>query len=142
MTPGISRRQFLRRTALASGAVMLSGSITALIAACGGGDEDAGEKLTGPIRMLAWSDKDHPDVKARFKESTGVDVISTDFNDNEEAFGKIKVAGTDAYDTIFMDGLWCLEYHRNDFVEPFRLHSVQEPQRVLPQVRELRSLAS
>ena len=119
MTPGLSRRQFLRRTALAGGAVMLSGPITALIAACGGGDEDTGEKLTGPIRMLAWSDKDHPDVKARFKESTGVDVISTDFNDNEEAFGKIKVAGTDAYDTIFMDGLWCLEYHRNDFVEPF-----------------------
>ena len=115
VTPGISRRQFLRRTALAGGAVMLAGPISSLIAACGGGED----KLTGPIRMLAWSDKDHPDVKARFKDDTGVDVISTDFNDNEEAFGKIKVAGTDAYDTIFMDGLWCLEYHRNGFVEPF-----------------------
>lgn len=112
-----TRRQVLKGAAISTGAVFLYGPMSALMAACGGG-EDAAE-FTGPIRMLAWSDKDHPDVKAAFKESHGVDVISTDFNDNEEAFGKIKISGQGAYDTIFMDGLWCQEYYRNGFVDAF-----------------------
>jgi len=68
--------------------------------------------------MLAWTSKEHVPTKARFKKDTGVDVIQTTFNDNEEAFGKLKTAGTSAYDTVFMDGLWCLEYLRANLTEP------------------------
>lgn len=96
----LSRRRFLGTGLVGSGLALSP----ALLAACGGGDEESetsgdtsSEGGAGILRISNWptyidppSDEDPGTVK-EFEEATGLDVqYKEDVNDNEEFFAKIK----------------------------------------------------
>ena len=125
----LSRRQFLHRAA------MLGGGI-ALPTCSGDRNVGAAKKVTGPVRWLSWSVYDHPEIRTSFEKEHGVSrrhVEIIPINDNGEAFGKLKVAGTGAYDTIGADGLWCWEYYRNKFIEPFDMSEFSTTPELFPE---------
>ena len=147
----VSRREFIRRVTFMAGGIAVAGPLANILAACGGDapapaaavdeamdDKVVETKLTGPVRSLAWTDKDHPDVKAAFLKERGVDVVTTQIEDNTDAFAKIKVTGTGGYDQIFFDGLWAQEYYRNDFVEPFDFPSMNSYSEFFPSFANFR----
>lgn len=150
MNANVSRREFIRRVTFMAGGIVVAGPVANILAACGGDDEVAvatatrspvamaEKKLTGPIRSLAWTDKDHPDVKAAFLKQHDVDVVTTQIEDNTDAFAKLKVTGTGGYDQIFFDGLWAQEYHRNGFVEPFDFPSMNSYPEFFPSFADFR----
>ena len=172
MKNDVSRRQFLKRAALVSGGIALSGPIASILAACGGAAAPAAPaqpaapapapaapagpavaaqapaqpqapapalepapaapaaaaagaaaKLTGPIRFLTWSGYYQKKMVEPFEANYGINISHIPIDNNAEAFGKIKAQGTGAYDVIGQDGLWCREYHRAGFVEPFDFKS-------------------
>ena len=132
MENGLSRRQFLHRAVMLGGAVALYGPIANILAACGGGG-----KFGGNLNVLSWTDKEHPDVKARFKEEFGTDLQFSFFSDNEEAFAKIKTTGTSSFDTVFGDALWANEYHRAGLIEPIDFKSMSSYSDYFPKFADL-----
>jgi spermidine/putrescine transport system substrate-binding protein len=90
----LSRRQFLGRAGMMTGAVMLTPS---LLAACGGDDDDKGASGGGggskSIKISNWTDymdKKFALVK-QFSKDTGIAATyDEDINDNEEYFAKIQ----------------------------------------------------
>ncbi|MGH7538249.1 MAG: ABC transporter substrate-binding protein [Gemmatimonadales bacterium] len=82
----IDRRQFVSRSALAAGGVVLGGG---LLAACKGKGETPGQS-TGPLRVSNWPLYIHPETVPDFQRDTGITVQYTeDVNDNNEFFAKI-----------------------------------------------------
>ena len=95
-----------------------------------------GKTVTGPIRWLNWSTYDIKEIRNSWEKiypGVGIELIA--INDNEEAFGKIKVAGTGQYDIIGADGLWCQEYYRNGFVEAFDMAEFKTTPELFPEFK-------
>ena len=91
----ISRRQFLSRAGMVTGAVVLTPS---LLAACGGDDDDddsasgggGGDKSINISNWTGYMDEDQELVR-QFSKDTGIDATyNEDINDNEEYFTKIR----------------------------------------------------
>ena len=89
--------------------------------------------LTGPVRLLSWSDKVIPGPLENFENEFGVTVELIVIQDNPEAFGKVKATGPEAYDVIGMDGLWCQEYYRNGFIEAVSWDEYESADQIFPQ---------
>lgn len=101
MANRVNRRQFMARTGLAMGGIVLGPQI---LAACGGDDESGsgseGESTGEPIWFDNWTLYiDQPDDELygaggtldEFQKSSGLDIKYTeDFNDNNEYFAKIQ----------------------------------------------------
>jgi spermidine/putrescine transport system substrate-binding protein len=101
MANRVNRRQFMTRTGLAMGGIVLGPQI---LAACGGDDESGsgseGESTGEPIWFDNWTLYiDQPDDELygaggtldEFQKSSGLDIKYTeDFNDNNEYFAKIQ----------------------------------------------------
>jgi spermidine/putrescine transport system substrate-binding protein len=101
----ISRRQFVVR---ALGLGLSAGTVGGLLAACGGGDGEAGPSAsptpmdtTKPEKLLLynWSNYMTPDIKKGFKQKHGISIQETFFDDNEALLGKLK-SGATGYDVI------------------------------------------
>ena len=101
MANRVNRRQFMTRTGLAMGGIVLGPQI---LAACGGDDESGsgseGESTGEPIWFDNWTLYiDQPDDELygaggtldEFQKSSGLEIKYTeDFNDNNEYFAKIQ----------------------------------------------------
>jgi len=102
MRSGLTRRQFIGRAGVATGAIVLTPT---LLAACGGDDDDVeanegGDNGGGGANRLVISnwplyiDPTEDGVTGSvdlFKEETGIDLKYTeDYNDNNEFFAKIQ----------------------------------------------------
>jgi spermidine/putrescine transport system substrate-binding protein len=121
MRSGLTRRQFIGRAGVATGAIVLTPS---LLAACGGDDDDVdanegGENGGGGADKLVISnwplyiDPTEDGVTGSvdlFKEETGIDLRYTDdFNDNNEFFAKIQpdlAAGNVINQDIIVPSSW------------------------------------
>ena len=93
----MSRLALLRR----GGAAALGlGLAPTLLAACGGGDDEAAApEASGTIDYLSWEGYDVPDPMKAWKTANSVDVKSTYIGNHDEIQAKIK-AGGGAYDLI------------------------------------------
>ena len=81
-----------RFAALAISAVML----LCLFAGCAGGDS---EKRT--LSVFNWGDYIDEEVLRIFEEETGIKVIYSMFETNEDLYTKLTSPGGDSYDVIF-----------------------------------------
>jgi spermidine/putrescine transport system substrate-binding protein len=93
---GVSRRKFLERAGLATGAVLLA---PAILAACGGDDDDSSSSggTTGggggskDLKVSNWTGYMTDQSLKDFEKTTGISVdYAEDINDNNEYFTKIR----------------------------------------------------
>ena len=91
------------------------------------------KEVTGPVRWLTWSTYDHPPSTKLFEQQYGVTIQLNAFGPNEEAFGKLKAAGTGAYDNVGMDGLWCQEYYRQGLTEATSYDEYESSKTLFPE---------
>ncbi len=103
----LSRRQFIERAAVMGLSASVVGTV---LAACGGGTSTststtpaspAALDTTTPdkIYFFNWADYIDPALKKKFKQQTGITVVETYFDSNDDLFGKMK-AGQGGYDLI------------------------------------------
>lgn len=99
----ISRRQFIER-GLALG--LSVSSVGVLLAACGGGESGgaasptpAAMETTKPatLNIFNWADYLAPSLKKRFEQETGIKIVETYFENNDQMLAKLK-AGAEGYD--------------------------------------------
>src|SRR4029079_7203870 len=89
----VSRRQFLERAGMVTGAVLLGPSI---LAACGGDDDDSSSSGGGggggkDLAISNWTSYMTDQSLKDFQDQTGIKVdYAEDINDNNEYFTKIK----------------------------------------------------
>jgi spermidine/putrescine transport system substrate-binding protein len=94
---GVSRRDFLGRAGVFTGAVMLG---PAILAACGGDDDDSSSGNGGSggggggsksLAISNWTGYMSQTALKRFEQQTGIKVdYAEDINDNDEYFTKIR----------------------------------------------------
>jgi spermidine/putrescine transport system substrate-binding protein len=72
--------------------------------------------MTRPLRLLGWPDYTLDEVHRRFEERTGVAVEYENFDQNEEAFLRLR-RDPGAFDVVFADGLWPARYAAEGLVE-------------------------
>ena len=93
---GVSRRKFLERAGLATGAVLLA---PAILAACGGDDDDSassggssgGGGGSKDLKVSNWTGYMTDQSLKDFEKTTGISVdYAEDINDNNEYFTKIR----------------------------------------------------
>lgn len=75
-----------------------------------------GETASRPPRLLGWPDYTLDEAHRRFQARTGVAVEYEHFDQNEEAFLRVRRDPT-AFDVVFADGLWPARYAEEGLVE-------------------------
>ena len=100
--PSINRRDFLKLAGLSMGAA-------GLYACSPGGSGDEAE-LTGPVDTLVFGGYNDQDIARTFEEKYGIKVNHAVFNDNEEAYTKMKAGGMEQYDVLQADSFYFRKY--------------------------------
>jgi spermidine/putrescine-binding protein len=126
MNSGISRRDFLKLTAVSGLAVAGASSL----AACGG----AGG--AGTFNWLTWSDHYFAEQLQEADTKYGIKVTPTLFSDNSEAFLKVQQVGGKQIDMVSGDALWVPKYYEEGLIEGFDLDSLATAKNLYPIVKE------
>jgi spermidine/putrescine-binding protein len=72
--------------------------------------------MARPLRLLGWPDYTLDEVHRRFEQRTGIAVEYEHFDQNEEAFLRVR-RDPAAFDVVFADGLWPALYAQEGLVE-------------------------
>jgi spermidine/putrescine-binding protein len=114
---GLSRREVLRRGALAgAGAVIGPG----LLAACGDDDDDGGGGGGGSsdeLNLLTWEGYHQEPWLKEFTNKTGIKVNATNVGSPAEMFSKVK-ASPGQFDVILNTSGWFDQYVKSDLIIP------------------------
>jgi spermidine/putrescine-binding protein len=123
---GISRRQFMRLTAVASMGVLGASAL----AQCGG------PSAKGSFNWLTWSDHYFPEQLQEADAKYGIKTTPTLFSDNSEAFLKVQQVGGKQIDLVSGDALWVPKYYQEGLIEGFDLDSLATAKNLFPVVKE------
>ena len=125
----ISRRQFLER-GLALG--LSVGAVGSVLAACGDEADDGGDgaasaspasmDTTKPdeLYLYNWQNEIAPENKKKFQASTGIKVVESYYDDNEQLLSKIK-GGATGYDLIVPTSYMVSIMIKSGLLEPIDL---------------------
>ena len=114
MTRGVSRRELLRRAALAAGVAPLAfelarggavGAASTPGRAVRSASSPPSEPLTGPLNVLAWDGYDNPDVIAGFTDLTGVE-INYKYHGGDPTLVSLLQADPEGWDVVNPDNDW------------------------------------
>jgi spermidine/putrescine-binding protein len=136
----LSRRQFMER-ALALG---LSASVIGtVLAACGGTSSSTGGGATisaspaaldttvpDKIYFFNWADYIDPSLKKKFKQETGITVVESFFDSNDDLFGKLK-AGQGGYDLICPGGYLVSIFRKSDMLQSLHMEYIPSFSQIL-----------
>ncbi len=135
----LSRRQFMER-ALALG---LSASVIGtVLAACGStsGTTTTASASASPaaldtttpdkIYFFNWADYIDPALKKKFKQETGITVVDSFFDSNDDLFGKLK-AGQGGYDLICPGGYLVSIFRKSDMLQPLHMEHIPSFSQIL-----------
>jgi spermidine/putrescine-binding protein len=134
----LSRRQFIER---ALGLGLSASVIGTVLAACGstssstGGGASASPAAmdtTMPDKMyfFNWADYLDPSLKKKFKQETGITVVETFFDSNDDLFGKIK-AGQGGYDLICPGGYLVSIFRKTGLLQPLNMSYIPSFSQIL-----------
>ena len=141
----ISRRQFLER-GLAMG--LSVGAIGSVLAACGTkNDESAGGggsasptpmDTTKPdkLYLFNWQNEIAPANKKKFKERTGIEIVESFYDDNEQLLAKLK-AGATGYDLIVPTSYMVAIMIKTGLLEPLDLSFIPSLKNLTPAFQTL-----
>jgi spermidine/putrescine-binding protein len=87
------------------------------------------------IRVLAWPDYALEDTNSRFAQLSGIKVVSELFNQNEDAFHRVRASPT-RYDVVFADGHWPERYLQEELTQPLRPDDFRSWKGVMPRFKE------
>ena len=87
----------------------------------------------GALRVLTWPDYAIRGVESLFGSATGLTVEWNFFDQNEEAFARVRAA-PDRFDVILADGSWPGAYMRSGLIEPFDPTVIQGWAHLVPAV--------
>ena len=127
--PTLSRRDFLKLAGLGLGAAGL--------AACSSGAPGGGGALTGPVDTLVFGGYDNQDIARTFQEKFGVKVNHTVFNDNEEAYTKMKAGGLDQYDIVQADSFYFRKYWDEGMIEVLDYKDFSSAETLFPEFQDV-----
>ena len=146
---GVSRRKFLERAGLATGAVLLA---PAILAACGGDDDDSassggssgGGGGSKDLKVSNWTGYMTDQSLKDFEKTTGISVdYAEDINDNNEYFTKIrpnlsKGKGTGRDSMVLTDWMASRLINQVDppWVQPLDTAKYPEPEEPHPRAAE------
>jgi spermidine/putrescine-binding protein len=88
----------------------------------------------GALRVLTWPDYAIPGVEKLFGNATGLAVEWNFFDQNEEAFARVRAA-PDRYDVILADGYWPQAYMQSGLIEPLDPMLTRGWTHLLPAIR-------
>ncbi len=87
------------------------------------------------IRVLAWPDYALEETNNRFTQRSGIQVISELFNQNEDAFDRLR-AQPAGYDVVFADGHWPTRYLREQLIRPLEPRAFRSWKGVMSRFKE------
>jgi spermidine/putrescine-binding protein len=122
---GIPRREFLSRIGAAG-----AGAAAAHVLPRRAGAADA-----GPVNWLGWTSYAVPEVMDSFKKTTGISVNLVPFNDNTEAFAKLKLGGGSQYDLVQADAFWPVKYYQEKLTDVIDLDAIPSAKTLFPEFR-------
>ena len=141
----ISRRQFLER-GLAMG--LSVGAVGSVLAACGdeGDDGGAGGTSASPTPMdttkpeelylYNWQNEIAPENKTKFKQRTGIKVVESYYDDNEQLLSKLK-GGATGYDLIVPTSYMVSIMIKSGLLEPIDLGAIPNIKNLAPAFQTL-----
>jgi len=127
---GITRQQFIYR---AVGLGLSAPAVATILSACGSGGTTTGNVGASPAAMdttkpdkiyfFNWSDYIDPDMKKKFKQETGITVVDTFFDTNDDLLAKVK-AGGGMYDLICPGGYIVSILRKTGLLEPLDMRYI------------------
>jgi spermidine/putrescine transport system substrate-binding protein len=140
---GISRRQFLER-GLAMGLSL--GAVGSVLAACGAKKEGATGTPTSPspmdttkpaeLYLFNWQNEIAPDNKKKFEQRTGIKVVESFYDDNEQLLSKLR-GGATGYDLIVPTSYMVSIMIKSGLLEPIDLAYVPNIKNLSPTFQTL-----
>jgi spermidine/putrescine transport system substrate-binding protein len=139
----LSRRQFMER-ALALG---LSASVIGtVLAACGSSSSSSSASssaspaamdttMPDKIYFFNWADYLDPSLKKKFKQETGITVVESYFDSNDDLFGKLK-AGQGGYDLICPGGYLVSIFRKSDLLQPLDMKYIPSFSEILAPIQK------
>jgi putative spermidine/putrescine transport system substrate-binding protein/spermidine/putrescine transport system substrate-binding protein len=125
-----SRRAFLKAAGM--------GVMAAGVASCAPRPGGAGTgDLTGPVDALVFGGYDHQGIARIFQERYGIAVNFTAFNDNEEAYTRIKAGGLDQYDIIQADSFYFRKYYDEGLIEVLDYGDFESASTLFPEFADI-----
>ncbi|MFZ0168714.1 MAG: extracellular solute-binding protein [Candidatus Dormiibacterota bacterium] len=88
---------------------------------------------TAALRVLTWPDYAIRGVERLFRSATGLTVDWTFFDQNEEAFARVRAA-PDHFDVILADGLWPARYMQSGLIAPLDPTGIEGWSHLIPTV--------
>lgn len=85
------------------------------------------------LRAIMWEGYFIPDVIAKFEEENKVKFVTTFFDGNSEAYNKLRVGGSNAYDLVQADGFWPRLYFREKLIRAVDYANVPSSKNYLPE---------
>jgi spermidine/putrescine transport system substrate-binding protein len=141
----ISRRQFLER-GLAMG--LSVGAVGSVLAACGDEGDDGGSGGTSAspepmdttkpeeLYLYNWQNEIAPENKTKFQERTGIKVVESYYDDNEQLLTKLK-GGATGYDLIVPTSYMVSIMIKSGLLEPLDLSYVPNIKNLAPAFQTL-----
>jgi spermidine/putrescine-binding protein len=134
----LSRRQFMERALVLGLSASVIGTV---LAACG---STSGTTTTttsaSPVALdtttpdkiyfFNWADYIDPALKKKFKQETGITVVETFFDSNDDLFGKLK-AGQGGYDLICPGGYLVSIFRKSDMLQPLHMEYIPSFSQIL-----------
>jgi spermidine/putrescine transport system substrate-binding protein len=88
---GLSRREFIRNSAIAGAAVYASASVGPWFV------KDA-RSSSGTLNLFTWPDYSKPEVLEAFEKATGIKVQLTNYSTNQECMNKLRASRATGFD--------------------------------------------
>ena len=88
---------------------------------------------TAALRVLTWPDYAIRGVERLFRSATGLTVDWNFFDQNEEAFARVRAA-PDHFDVILADGLWPARYMQSGLIAPLDPTGIEGWSHLIPTV--------
>lgn len=125
------RRRFLRGL---GGAAALGATLPIM------GPLGARQAMAGPgtVNWLAWSSYALPEQIKSFADTTDFNVNFIPFNENSEAFTRIKAGGGSQIDLVMGDGFWPTKYYEDGLTQAVDLNKVSSSGGLFPAFRDLK----
>lgn len=125
----MTRRGFLTRVGVFGAGLAAASRLPGLL------PDLASAAEVGPVNWLGWSSYAIPEVMDGFKKTTGSAVNFIPFNDNSEAFTKLKIGGGDQYDLIMADAFWPVKYYEEKLTQVIDVNSIDSAKTLFPEFR-------
>jgi putative spermidine/putrescine transport system substrate-binding protein/spermidine/putrescine transport system substrate-binding protein len=88
------------------------------------------------VNWLGWTSYAIPEVMESFKKKSGTAVNLIPFNDNTEAYAKLKIGGGGQYDVIQADAFWPVKYYEDKLVQVIDMSALESAKTLFPEFRQ------